>query len=1206
MTTIRILAALASAAPIPAPPAPETFASVFTVGYGTVDHLPKDEATFEKLLESAKEAGYNTIYCVYRDWRVELCRKHGIRMMIDVLAWKEDAGTDIRREGQREKVKAICERVRGDRAVWGYNLWNERADFYLGGLKGLNEDLARLREWDPTHPVWVGTYRNYFMDQIEGNPGVFGYYDYHWQRGMEWNLTLLAANSAFVASRGACLGRWLMNSDYERNSYTLNTSIAHGLKVVLWFIGGALDPKTGALDAGHHHVRIGREMRALYPELAAIGRPIAVFSTPTTRTADDREKEKGIPKPMAEFPEDHWVRVLGGEAVLGFFRYPGGDDAIYVANHNAFAGQSMVLAIRREKTAAVRMFDRLGGSWRTLERDGETVRFPLGPGGGELLRLAPARTESGTCSEPPFPYVWATAAPILPGTHNNQSGYFSLSEGLDGAIHVGTAKYGENAFLVEFNPRTGAQRIVIDAHRVLGQRATGYAAQAKIHTRNFVGPSGRVYVGTKQGYPTEQDKKDGVAYGGGYVIVYDPRTGETENLGMPYAGQGVIDVVADERRGILYVVTCEEQHWMWGDAKARAYREIGPLLTPYATTLLDGRGRANAITKEFELAQYDPESGAARIRPIQVDGRRWTRANPSSIPTWNLAADGRTAYAILMNDPTLLAIDLASEGPDVRAVSHGRMIEGENPDSRCALSIAPDGRVYAVVRIDNATGFGKGHLHHLVRFDPGAKRMEDLGVIAVKDTDFFAFGPGPDGKEPPWSHGFHRLPDGALTPLYHHMAMLVARDGTIYVTVIYPFALLKIEAFRKESAPPTPSQHYIREALDACDRVEANLPGLIRTAEIIAERHAGGGMIGFPWIRQTLGVELYGRSGGIMHVGFDRPWKEDRTDAEKARDIAILGWDRPPDAGDLDAVKREKQRGCYVVGFGPREMPELAPHAAACDAWIDAGTGADDRVVALADGSRAGRINPLANALGGWALTGEIVAALTRAGRMPVMWKSWLCPDGRAWSDPYFRKKPFHDDYRIAPIAAGELTRAYLDRIRFLLRRFEATQLAGIRAAAGHVARELDAGRKTIIASAGHMPMYYVGQYEDRAWAVHHGVDAFLASLMEGYGRDTPDGALVVRLGETGIHRDLAELMRRKKQRVILMTAENPDPDASGRGMEWLEAIDMGYAFGDACVPIPGYPIRVLPASGVLQVAAYESLDVEVLSLRGAPVTTGR
>jgi len=40
------------------------------------------------------------------------------------------------------------------------------------------------------------------------------------------------------------------------------------------------------------------------------------------------------------------------------------------------------------------------------------------------------------------------------------------------------------------------------------------------------------------------------------------------------------------------------------------------------------------------------------------------------------------------------------------------------------------------------------------------------------------------------------LPDGTLTPLHVIMAMIVARNGTIYATTIYPFTLLKIETVK--------------------------------------------------------------------------------------------------------------------------------------------------------------------------------------------------------------------------------------------------------------------------------------------------------------------------------------------------------------------------------------------------------------------------
>jgi hypothetical protein len=793
----------------------------------------------------------------------------------------------------------------------------------------------------------------------------------------------------------------------------------------------------------------------------------------------------------------------------------------------------------------------------------------------------------------PFRYVEAKAYHVLPGTHNNESGYFSLSESLDGRIHVGTTKYGENAFLVEFDPRTERQRIVLDAHEALGLKSTGYAAQAKIHTRNFVGPSGRVYVGTKQGYPTDEDKKNHVAYPGGYVLVYDPRTGAVESHGMPYQEQGVADVVADERRDLYYIVTCEDQHWMRYDAAAKTYRELGPLLTPYATTLMDSRGRAHAITKDFELATFDPESDRVAVRPILVDGKRWTRANDAAIPTWRLAADGRTAYLILMNDATLLAVDLGGDGEHVAATSRGKMIDGKNPDSRSALDIGPDGNVYAVVRVDNDTGFGKGYLHHLLRFDPRTRTSQDLGVLKVSNPDFFKFGPGPDGKNPPWSHGYHTLPDGALTPLYHHMALIVARDGTIYITVIAPFTLLKVEAVKPPVAAATPAERYIDEALKACDRIEADLPRITATAETIADRVLRGGQIGFPQIRQTLGVELWGRSGGIMHVGFDRSWKPSRTDAEKSLDILIAGWDGAPDGGDLGAVDREQKRGCLFVGFGPKDLPRLAEHVRAADVWFDSGLGPEDSVD-LGGGRRAGKLNHLVNAVHGWVLTSEVVAALTRRGRMPAMWKSWYYHDGREWSDRYFRKTGFHDEFKVPPAAAGALASEYLDRIRYLLRRFANTQLDGVRAAADLVAAEHLAGRDTIVASSGHMSMYCVGRYDDSAWAANHEVHAFVGPQMKSYAEKTPDGALAVCLSESGLHRDLAALFRDKGQRVVLIAAPNPYPETRVPGDGYLLHIDMGYAFGDACVPVEGYPVRILPASGVMQAAAYQCLNVEV------------
>src|SRR5438876_2538549 len=103
-----------------------------------------------------------------------------------------------------------------------------------------------------------------------------------------------------------------------------------------------------------------------------------------------------------------------------------------------------------------------------------------------------AADHSASTKQPPadLKYLWAKAYHIPPETTTEESGYFSLCEGKDGRIYIGTAAYGRNSYLVEFDPTTEKMRIVSDTHKLLGLslEPTGYAAQSKIHTRNSVGP----------------------------------------------------------------------------------------------------------------------------------------------------------------------------------------------------------------------------------------------------------------------------------------------------------------------------------------------------------------------------------------------------------------------------------------------------------------------------------------------------------------------------------------------------------------------------------------------------------------------------------------------------------------------------------------------------------------------------------------------
>ena len=142
------------------------------------------------------------------------------------------------------------------------------------------------------------------------------------------------------------------------------------------------------------------------------------------------------------------------------------------------------------------------------------------------------------------------------------------------------------------------------------------------------------------------------------------------------------------------------------------------------------------------------------------------------------------------------------------------------------------------------------------------------------------------------------------------------------------------------------------------------------------------------------------------------------------------------------------------------------------------------------------------------------------------------------------------------------------------------------------IAAEIAEGRKTVVASSGHMVMNYVGRNDDALWAENHEVHGGVDAQVKAYEK-TKESALVLRLGENGLEANVHDLFSRLHQRVLLLTSENPRPEfAIPHDCEMQ--VDYGGAFGDASVWLEGYPIPILPTTGVMQIAAYECINVSV------------
>ena len=408
-----------------------------------------------------------------------------------------------------------------------------------------------------------------------------------------------------------------------------------------------------------------------------------------------------------------------------------------------------------------------------------------------VLQLTEVRADG------PDTWLWTTAYAVPKETTSEGSGYFSLVEGKDGKLYVGSAKYGSNAYLLQFDPQTKQMKVVVDCMKEIGSSATGFAAQAKIHTRNNVGESGKIYFGTKQGYPKEGEKRSD--YPGGYPMVYDPATGKTKVYEIPVAQQGVISVTPDESRNVAYISTCddarpiESTHFMQLDLATGKYRDLLDCHHMYAFIVLDHLGRAYHPILGGKIARFDPRSDKLEQLAQTIDGSPPNEASllahPESHPlNWEVSPDRKTLWCVAMSGNALFSYDLAAEGDTLVGKSHGPLLKAAKKTDCRAMCVADDGTVWAGL---NAT-FEDGDRLHLVSYKPGSNGCVDHGPLAVRNPEYTTF-KGDDGKELKWHHGVHKAPDGTLLPRYTVMAIEAASNGKVYVTTLYPFTLHEID-----------------------------------------------------------------------------------------------------------------------------------------------------------------------------------------------------------------------------------------------------------------------------------------------------------------------------------------------------------------------------------------------------------------------------
>ena len=196
------------------------FSMIFGYGYAG-DNFPTDADHFEKVVLGVKAANFNTILCKYEESRAAICKKHGIKILADLLVADHHIYKNV------EACQTLCQQLRGNDTVLGYHLWSDRVGSRVAGRV---RDSDNVHQWDPTHLTYVGTYRVEGNSQLTGID-VHGYYDKHVERGGHFS-HLLRAWSASKKIESPFFRYIFYGGQYgqrhNRTSYTIATSIAFG------------------------------------------------------------------------------------------------------------------------------------------------------------------------------------------------------------------------------------------------------------------------------------------------------------------------------------------------------------------------------------------------------------------------------------------------------------------------------------------------------------------------------------------------------------------------------------------------------------------------------------------------------------------------------------------------------------------------------------------------------------------------------------------------------------------------------------------------------------------------------------------------------------------------------------------------------------------------------------------------------------------
>ncbi len=346
---------------------------------------------------------------------------------------------------------------------------------------------------------------------------------------------------------------------------------------------------------------------------------------------------------------------------------------------------------------------------------------------------------------------------VVPPGAPRSSGYTAIECGRDGLIYVGTALYDEGCSLVRFSPQKESWETLWHLDHITGVPLKGINAQGKLHTKILIGTNGIVYAGSKRGRePAEKtkDDPDPSLYAGGYLLAYDPHTGQTTNYGILKPGGGLMGGSLDPVRNLLYFWSMPAGEMVRFDLNTRKTWISPAVVALPRYTIIDPNGVVYMTGQSNTFVRCRP--GEDQVVVLKLD---LPSGQPYSPPyTLTLSPDGKEMVGMALTGGSIQHYDIRDSKAKRLKVTYGPSCSPTNLPAQDVHSagLGKDGALYYTVTSRN--------IPYLARYDVRKRQVSWIKRMVVSNrTD----------DHPIYSQG-----------------ICATDDGTVWVMCIYPLRII--------------------------------------------------------------------------------------------------------------------------------------------------------------------------------------------------------------------------------------------------------------------------------------------------------------------------------------------------------------------------------------------------------------------------------